>query len=73
MFYTLARCLQQLKVLEGIPSIGFSLTSYDPDANFNPSIKYIKVIFKALIENNMKKGTCLNVNIPAVMKKNKGN
>ena len=52
--------------LEGIPSIGFSLTSYDPDANFNPSINYIKVIFKALIENNMKKGTCLNVNIPAV-------
>ena len=52
--------------LEGVPSIGFSLTNYDPDANFRPSIKYIKAIFRTLIENNMKKGTCLNVNIPAV-------
>ena len=52
--------------LEGVPSIGFSLTNYDPDANFSPSIKYVKAIFRTLIENNMKKGTCLNVNIPAV-------
>ena len=36
------------------------------DANFSPSIKYVKLIVKAVMDNNLKTGTCLNVNIPAV-------
>ena len=56
--------------LEGIPSIGFSLTSYDANANFTPSIKYVKLIVKAVMDNNLKTGTCLNVNIPYVKEEN---
>ena len=35
--------------LEGIPSIGFSLTDYDPDANFNPSIVPFEIASKTLL------------------------
>jgi 5'-nucleotidase len=52
--------------LEGIPSIGFSLTTYSSNADFLSSIKYIKQIIKKVISIGIKKGTCLNVNIPDV-------
>jgi 5'-nucleotidase len=52
--------------LEGIPSIGFSLTSYSSEADFTTAIKFVKIITKKVLSNNLKKGTCLNVNIPDV-------
>jgi 5'-nucleotidase len=52
--------------LEGIPSIGFSLTSHLPNADFSTSIKYVKKITEKVLNNGLKKGVCLNVNIPAV-------
>lgn len=52
--------------LEGIPSVGFSLTTYLSNADFSPSIKYIKQIVEKVISNGIGKGTCLNVNIPDV-------
>jgi 5'-nucleotidase len=52
--------------LEGIPSIGFSLTSYSSNADFSSSIMYIKQIVNKVISTGIKKGTCLNVNIPDV-------
>ena len=52
--------------LEGIPSIGFSLTNYASDANFNASKAIVKEIVGKAILNKMKKGICLNVNIPDV-------
>ena len=52
--------------LEGIPSIGFSLTNYSSEADFNPSIKIVKSIILEVIDNGLKNGTCLNVNIPDV-------
>ncbi len=52
--------------LEGIPSIGFSLTNYASNANFNPSKAIVKEIVGKAILNKMKKGICLNVNIPDV-------
>lgn len=49
-----------------IPSIGFSLLSYDPDADFTAA----GIIAGKVIENVMQKGlpenVCLNVNIPYV-------
>ena len=52
--------------LEGIPSIGFSLTTYSSDANFNASKKIVKAITKQVLDNSLKRGVCLNVNIPDV-------
>ena len=52
--------------LEGIPSIGFSLTTYSSNANFNASKKIVKAITKQVLNNSLKKGVCLNVNIPDV-------
>lgn len=50
--------------IEGIPSIGFSLLDHAEDANFDASIVYAEKIAKAVIENKLPKGNCLNVNIP---------
>lgn len=50
--------------LEGIPSIGFSLTDYDADADFTASKLIIEKIIKKTLEEGMTTGVCLNVNIP---------
>lgn len=50
--------------LEGVPSIGFSLLDYDMDADFGPSMVYVKKIVKEALSKEMEKGICLNVNIP---------
>lgn len=50
--------------LNGIPSIGFSLTSHHPDADFSKSRKYIKQIIKKTLQDGLPKGVCLNVNFP---------
>ena len=50
--------------LEGVPSIGFSLLDYDVDADFEPSMHFVKKIVKEALEKKMEKGICLNVNIP---------
>jgi 5'-nucleotidase len=52
--------------LEGIPSIGFSLTDYSKDANFSASKKIVKNIVNQALKNKIEKGICLNVNIPDV-------
>ena len=52
--------------LEGVPSIGFSLTTHSLNADFTTSIKYVKIITEKLLNNSLKKGVCLNVNIPNV-------
>lgn len=50
--------------IESIPSIGFSLLSHDPDADFDASVFYAEKIARAVLKNNLQKGVCLNVNIP---------
>lgn len=50
--------------LEGIPSIGFSLLDYSPNANFEPSKPFVRQIMQYVIENGMEHGSLLNVNIP---------
>ena len=50
--------------INGIPSIGLSLNSYHPDANFETSVRYTKKIIENVLSNTLPKGVCLNVNFP---------
>jgi 5'-nucleotidase len=52
--------------LSGIPSVGYSLTDYSDDADFQYSEKIVQIISKKIIKEGLKKGTCLNVNIPNI-------
>lgn len=52
--------------LSGIPSVGYSLTDYSDDADFQYSEKIVQTISKKVIKEGLKKGTCLNVNIPNI-------
>ena len=50
--------------MEGIPSFGFSLADYSPDADFSASQHYIEVLLRQFFEKGFQAGICLNVNIP---------
>ncbi|MGB0429456.1 MAG: 5'/3'-nucleotidase SurE [Bacteroidia bacterium] len=52
--------------IEGIPSIGFSLTNYDRNADFSPGLPYIRKVIDNVLQNGLPEGTLLNVNIPVV-------
>jgi 5'-nucleotidase len=52
--------------LNGIPSIGFSLLSFSPTADFGPAIQYCQKIIENALKNKIPDAVCLNVNIPAV-------
>lgn len=51
-----------------IPSIGFSLLSFDDNADFSASKEYASKIMKKVLANGIPGSTCLNVNIPYVSK-----
>lgn len=50
--------------MEGIPSVGFSLCSFDHEADFNGAISIVKKVVEKVLRNGMPKGICLNVNVP---------
>lgn len=50
--------------LNAIPSIGFSLLDYSPDANFSSIVKYAGIILAEALEKGIPGETCLNVNFP---------
>lgn len=50
--------------IEGIPSIGFSLSDFSYHADFHAAEKFIKQIAKQTLGNGLPEGTVLNVNIP---------
>lgn len=52
--------------IEGIPSIGFSLSDYRIDADFTAAKKIAKTVAERVLENGLPSGVCLNVNIPRV-------
>lgn len=52
----------------GVPSIGFSLTSHDPKADFSICYPFVKKIVTGVLERGLPYGVCLNVNIPAGVK-----
>jgi 5'-nucleotidase len=47
-----------------IPSVGFSLLSYIPDADFSASEDVARNVIGKVLENGLPEGICLNVNIP---------
>lgn len=49
-----------------IPSIGFSLLSYDPDADFDAAGIIVEKVISNVLENSLPAGVCLNVNVPDV-------
>ncbi len=50
--------------INGIPSIGFSLLDYSPDANFSSIDKHAKRVMEIALEHGIPDGICLNVNFP---------
>lgn len=55
----------------GIPSIGFSLTSHDENADFTPCLPVVEKLVKLVLENGLPEDVCLNVNMPAGVKEYK--
>ncbi len=52
--------------ISGIPSVGFSLTDFSPDADFTSCEQYIRTIVENVLKEGLPRGICLNVNIPAI-------
>ena len=50
--------------IEGIPSVGFSLTNFSHQADMEAAAKFARKVAKKLLSNPLPKGTLLNVNIP---------
>lgn len=49
----------------GIPSVGFSICDYAPDADFSAFAPYIVEIARKVLANGLDHGICLNVNAPS--------
>ena len=49
-----------------IPSIGFSLLSYNPDADFSATQQVARDIIRRVLSEGLPEGICLNVNVPEV-------
>ena len=59
--------------MEGIDSIGFSLSDFRPDADFDAVKKIAKKIIPQILKLGLPSNTCLNVNVPNLpMNKIKG-
>lgn len=54
--------------MEGVPSIGLSLASYDSDADFMQYEPWVGQIILKVLAEGLPENTCLNVNIPNVVK-----
>lgn len=52
--------------LYGICSVGFSLNSFSPAADFSVCKEYIRTVMKMLEREQLPPGICLNVNVPAI-------
>jgi 5'-nucleotidase len=50
--------------IEGIPSVGFSLSDYSLDADFEAARAYARMIASNVLRTGLPTGTLLNVNIP---------
>jgi len=49
-----------------IPAIGFSLLDHSPKADFAPYIGHIQTVIETVMKNGLRRGSCLNVNIPKI-------
>lgn len=50
--------------MKNIPSIGFSLCSDKPNADFAPVLPYVQKITQTVLDKGLQPWTCLNVNFP---------
>jgi len=50
--------------VSGLQAIGFSLLDFRPDADFGPSVPYVKKIIETVLEKGLPQQVALNVNIP---------
>ena len=53
----------------GIPSVGFSLTSHNENADFSPCLPVVEKVVKLVLEKGLPEGVCLNVNMPSHVEK----
>lgn len=56
--------------MTNIPSIGFSLLDFDPDADFEASQGVVQDVVKQALGQKMPENICLNVNIPRLARNN---
>jgi 5'-nucleotidase len=49
-----------------VPSIGFSLCDYNPDADFTLAGEVARLVIAAVLKDGLPNGICLNVNVPAI-------
>lgn len=49
----------------GVPSIGFSLTTHDPDADFSAVRPVVDELIPKLLKEGLPKGIFINVNVPS--------
>ena len=49
-----------------IPAIGFSLLDHSAKADFKPYLPYVRKFIENILQNGLRQGTCLNVNIPKI-------
>jgi 5'-nucleotidase len=54
--------------MENIPSIGFSLDSFDSNADFSTAKEAVRMVLEYALKNTFPDHVCLNVNIPNVPK-----
>ena len=52
--------------INGIPSLGISLTDHSPQADFSQAVKFGKLVAEKVLEESLPEGTCLNLNIPDI-------
>ena len=50
----------------GLPSIGFSLTDHNHDADFGQCFRAVDTIVSEVLQHGLPEGICLNVNIPNI-------
>ncbi len=50
--------------INSVPSIGFSLLSLNPEADFSATQSFAKIIIEKVLSNGLPKNICLNVNVP---------
>jgi 5'-nucleotidase len=56
--------------IEGIPAIGFSLSDYDWNADFESIKSFVRKITLEVVEKGLPEGVILNVNFPKLKKEN---
>ncbi|MGI6718145.1 MAG: 5'/3'-nucleotidase SurE [Bacteroidales bacterium] len=64
VFYSGTMAVALESVFEGIPAIGFSLSSLDKDADFSEIIPYVRKIIEVGLKDNIPPHICWNVNMP---------